>query len=245
MQIATQIDVTFDFRRDTPEGGDPDALSPTLRRYHRLLWSKPLPSGFRFDLTDSTHGVYLHHRSHIGEFFLASDSVVPSFRKERCLALVIAEIPRAEWLHFMSITYTMGGMMLFPGNRVDRKMTLNGARGFHPSIKDRFDLTVECIRRHFDGGTSPLTPTIERYRAFFELFGNFAGFIEFFLLQDIITADGAVRFFHPFADFGLSSPLPKSTDTYQSYRRNALSFIEARNLRILRWCESNLEPPRF
>ena len=37
MQSATHIDVTFDFRRDTPEGGDPDALSPTLRRYHRLL----------------------------------------------------------------------------------------------------------------------------------------------------------------------------------------------------------------
>ena len=33
------LDVTFDFRTDTRAGGDPDALSPTLRRYHRQLWS--------------------------------------------------------------------------------------------------------------------------------------------------------------------------------------------------------------
>jgi integrase len=39
------IDTTFDFRSDTPPGLDPDTYSPTLRRYHRLLWSKPLPSG--------------------------------------------------------------------------------------------------------------------------------------------------------------------------------------------------------
>ena len=42
--------ITFDFRSDTPPGRDPDALSPTLRRYHQLLWSKPLPSGAPFEL---------------------------------------------------------------------------------------------------------------------------------------------------------------------------------------------------
>lgn len=34
-----EIDTTFDFRDDTPEGKDPDQYSPTLRRYHKLLWS--------------------------------------------------------------------------------------------------------------------------------------------------------------------------------------------------------------
>ena len=38
------IDTSFDFRTDA-SGKDPDAYSPTLRQYHRLLWSKPLPSG--------------------------------------------------------------------------------------------------------------------------------------------------------------------------------------------------------
>jgi hypothetical protein len=29
------MDIAFDFRSDTPQGKDPDALSPTLRRYHK------------------------------------------------------------------------------------------------------------------------------------------------------------------------------------------------------------------
>jgi len=61
------IDVAFDFRTDAG-GKDPDSHSPTLRRYHQLLWSKPLPSGAPFDLSVSTPRVYLHHRSSLGEF---------------------------------------------------------------------------------------------------------------------------------------------------------------------------------
>ena len=38
------IDTTFDVRTDAG-GRDPDRYSATLRRYHRLLWSKPLPGG--------------------------------------------------------------------------------------------------------------------------------------------------------------------------------------------------------
>ena len=124
---------------------------------------------------------------------------------------------------------------------VDERMTLNGARGFHPWIKDRFDLTIECIRRHFVGGTSPLAAVIDRYRAFFDLFRDFAGFIDFFLLQDIVTADYAVRFFHPFDDFGRSSPVPVGAAAYQSYRRDAVRFVDARNQRILDWCETNCQ----
>ena len=33
----TAIDVTFDFRKDTPPAKDPDAKSPALRRYHQHL----------------------------------------------------------------------------------------------------------------------------------------------------------------------------------------------------------------
>jgi hypothetical protein len=48
------IDITFDFRTDaTGKNPDPDASSPTLLRYHRLLWSKPLPSSRHFN---SPHG---------------------------------------------------------------------------------------------------------------------------------------------------------------------------------------------
>lgn len=62
------IDTSDDFRTDAG-GKDPDTHSPTLRRYHKDLWSKPLPSGALFDLDDTTPGVYLHHRSGLGESF--------------------------------------------------------------------------------------------------------------------------------------------------------------------------------
>lgn len=38
------IDITFDFRSDA-RGRDPDAYSPTLNAYHKILWSKELPNG--------------------------------------------------------------------------------------------------------------------------------------------------------------------------------------------------------
>lgn len=46
------VDTTFDLRTDAG-GKDPDIYSPTLREYHRLLWSKPLPCGQRLDLVTS------------------------------------------------------------------------------------------------------------------------------------------------------------------------------------------------
>ena len=35
-------------------GKDPDVCSPTLRQYHKLLWSKALPGGRPFDLDDTS-----------------------------------------------------------------------------------------------------------------------------------------------------------------------------------------------
>lgn len=69
--MSTNIDITFDFRRDTPDGKDPDSYSKTLRRSHKQLWSKPLPSGKPFQLSDDIPGHYLHHQSAIGEFSLS------------------------------------------------------------------------------------------------------------------------------------------------------------------------------
>jgi hypothetical protein len=231
------IDTAFDFRSDTPAGRDPDSHSPTLRRYHKLLWSKPLPGGSRFDLIATTPQVYLHHRSEVGEFWLSSDAVIPTFRRERRIAHVIEQIPLPQLESFNAIGYTIGGMMIFPGQRVDRKMTINGARGFHPRIKDRFDLTVECIRRHYLNEGSPLSDVLKRYADFFDLFGDFRGYVRFFLLQDLVDDTGSqVRFFLPCDDFR-TSPLPSSKEDYVSYKQRAVDFIEARSRRIIEFCE--------
>jgi hypothetical protein len=240
MNTFTQIDVAFDFRSDTPPGKDPDSHSRRLGRYHKFLWSKSLPSGVRFDLVDTTPPVYLHHRSELGEFWLSSDAVVPSFTREQKISHIIEQIPEVELRFFNAIGYTIGGMMVFPAQRVDRKMTINGARGFHPRIKDRFDLTVECIRRHYLKKSSPLDDTLARYANFFNLFQNFQGFVKFFLLHDIVEEDfSAVKFFLPFDDFE-TSPLPTSNESYFSYKRCALDFIQARNRRIMTYCKSGL-----
>ena len=231
-----QIDTAFDFRSDTPPGKDPDTHSPTLRCYHKLLWSKPLPSGFRFELVDTTLRVYLHHKSKIGEFWLSSDSVIPTFTRESKIHHVIKQIPPHELDRFKTISYTIGGMMVFPGQRVGGKMTINGARGFHPQIKDRFDLTAECIRRYYLQERSPLLEPLNRYADFFNLFDDFRGYVEFFLLQDIVNDEfSAVKFFMPFDNFK-TSPLPSSKDVYVSYMQHAVEFIEARNKRIREYC---------
>ncbi|HJZ61614.1 MAG TPA: hypothetical protein VKD47_05570, partial [Miltoncostaeaceae bacterium] len=135
------IDIGFDFRTDA-EGKDPDSHSPTLRRYHRLLWSKRLPSGACFDLSDTYRGVYLHHQSALGEFFLSSDAVIPTFTRWLALKPITDQLPEVENEAFRTIAYTIGAMMVFPGNPVDRKWTINQARGCTRSISDRFDLTL-------------------------------------------------------------------------------------------------------
>lgn len=224
-----EIDITFDFRSDTPKGRDPDAASPTLRRYHKLLWSKPLPGGTAFDLSDSRTGSYLHHRSAVGEFFLTSDSVIPSFRK---VPQIKAMIPEAEIEAFNTTSYTMGGMMVFPGNMVDGKMTINGARGCHPRVRDRFDLTLECIRRHYVDEASPLSEPLRRYSDFFRLFADFRGYVDFFLLQDLVIGnDREVKISKPYDNFR-SSPVPRDHHEYRAYRDDAVAFIHARNRRI-------------
>jgi hypothetical protein len=224
------IDTSFDFRTDAC-GKDPDVYSPTLRQYHKQLWSRELPGGRRFDLDDTVRGAYLYHRSELGEYFLCSDSVIPTFTRWASLKHVTGLFTEDENEAFRTIGYTIGGMMVFPGNRIAGKQTINGARGFNRRIADRLDLTLECIRRHYLGQPTPLDQTLRRYSNFFALFEDFRGYVEFFLLQDLVTDASAVRFFMLFDDFNTPS-VPGDGDTYKEYRRLSIEFIEARNRRI-------------
>ena len=47
------------------------------------------------------------------------------YRASRWLAPIIDQIPEVEREEFMRIGYTIGGMMVFPANRIDGKMTIN------------------------------------------------------------------------------------------------------------------------
>lgn len=179
--------------------------------------------------------MYLHHRSELGEFFLCSDSVIPTFTRWESLRHIVELFAEIENEAFRTISYTIGGMMVFPGNRIDGKPTINGARGLNRKIADRFDLTLECVRRHYLGQGSPLGETLTRYRDFFALFDDFIGYVDFFLLQDlVIEGYSAVNFFMPFDDFNAPS-VPKDGNTYKAYRHRSIEFVQARNRRINRY----------
>ena len=123
-------------------------------------------------------------------------------------------------------------MMVFPGNRVDGKLTLNAARGLNRKISDRMDLTLECIRRYYRHEDSPLAPDLARYAGFFALFEDFQGYVDFFLLQDLVSSDyEAVSFFMPFNDFNPPA-IPRDLDTYLEFRHLSIEFTKARNRRI-------------
>lgn len=232
-----QIDVNFDFRSDA-NGGDPDKTSPTLRQYHKLLWDKALPGGGRLTLDAPLGGPYLIHRAAADEIVLTSDAAIPTFTRWDRAAAIVSGTTDEERAHFYDTAYKIGAMMVFPGKRIDGKWTLNQARGCLRRVDDRLDLTLECIRRRYqsDGGANPLGDVLSRYWNFFDLFTDFDGYIEFFLLQDLVD-NGEVRFFTPFDNFA-GSGLPRDPDAYRGYMENALAFIEARNRRISDWSES-------
>ena len=235
------IDVTFNVELDAG-GGDPDRTSPTLRRYHQLLWSKPLPDGTEFTLDATTPHSYLHHASAVGEFFLCSDSIVHSYRGAygNRIGAVMDQVPPEHVAQVHDEGSTIGGYVLFPGDVRDRKPTINGARGMHPRICDRIDLTLECIRRHYTREDSPLAGTLNRYQDFFSLFGDFRHYVEFFLLDDLVDPHSVeIRWYLPFDDFN-RSPLPQTPDEYETYRHASLRFVRDRNRRILEWASMNL-----
>lgn len=223
------IDITFDFRSDA-RGKDPDSTSPTLRRYHRQLWSKPLPNGDHLRLVPGTGGVYLRNESDsLPRLALASDTIATSHPRK--LRALYAQVPAEVNEDFHHRGYTIGGMLVFPVGGAVPGQTINQRRGMHHLIQDRFDLTLECIRLQYAGMVNPLEATLSRYLTFFELFVDFEGYVTFFHLQDLVADDGSVAFLTPFEAFG-APVLPVDLASYLDYRAATLRFVEARNRRI-------------
>jgi hypothetical protein len=224
-----QVDVSFDYRSDS-QGKDPDIFSPTLKLHHKVFWSKPLPNGSIFELV-SEPTRYLVHRSKLGEFCLSSDTISNSLRHQKGMSQIIAQIPSEQLDAFQALGATAGAVTLFPANKIDGGLTINVARGFNSLIGDRFDLTLECIRRHYEGGTSPLSETLKRYSAFFQLFEDFKRFSEFFLFQDLVE-DGSIKYFLPFGGEFSRRANPRTVEEYYQYMKATMTFVEARRLRI-------------
>jgi hypothetical protein len=226
-----EIDITYDMRTDS-NGKDPDSHSKTLKMYHKLLWSKKLPNGKDFLLYDNIEGKYLYHKSDLGEYSLTSDAFIHTYSTWQRTKDLIKLIEKSEIEYFNYISYTIGGIILFPGNPINGLSTLNQERGTNKYINDRMDLTLECIKRYYDNEDSPLFQTIKRYSDFFKLFDDFKDYCDYFLLQDLVTENyKKINFFLPFNDF-IYNVLPKNVDEYNDYKKNSIDFLNKRNNRI-------------
>jgi hypothetical protein len=134
---------------------------------------------------------------------------------------------------FRNLGYTIGGSIIFPSKKIDGKMTINGARGFNVKIADRFDLTLECIRLHYIGRPNPLDETLKSNSNFFDLFSSFRGYVDFFLLQDLVSPDYAqINFFTDIDIVFDNSPLPQRLEEYLTYMQRNIDFLNARNGRV-------------
>ncbi|TKB96307.1 DUF6994 family protein [Pedobacter cryophilus] len=230
------IDINFNFHSDS-KGGDPDICSPTLKKYHQILWSKLLPNGKLFELNKKS-GAYLNHKSDTQEFYLGSDAITNSYKHHKLKFWLTSQI--AEDVEELYIAgSTIGAYTLFPNKKINGFQTINQVRGINKLIDDRFDLTLECIRLFYKNQSSPLYFTLNIFKHFFELFETFKGYVDFFLLNDLVDENYHINFFLPFHDLN-SRPILSNKDEYLIYKQNALSFINSRNIRIMNYIETKL-----
>jgi hypothetical protein len=227
-----QIDTSFDFRNDS-NGKDPDAHSPTLRKYHRFLWSKQLPIGERLELEEIDSN--LVYRFNMQTLKFGSDSISNSYIGTKKIAHLTNDVSHLEFEEFRDKGSTIGGYIIYPSARMGGKMTINGARGFNAKIADRFDLTLECIRLHYQRRENPLDGTFNTptNSFFFSLFKDFKGYVDFFLLQDLTDIQyEKVSFFTQIEKPFEKSPIPETAAEYREYKRASLEFVRLRNQRI-------------
>lgn len=223
------LDINFDYRLDT-KCGDPDTDSQKLYAAHVALWNKELPNGEMFNLEvkgDNYGRLLLKNKLCMN---LSSDRMCPHFdgSYNNKFEGWLTDPEREE------LTYkvrTIGGHIVFPAHK-QNGFTINQARGVSRIICDRFDLTLECIKRFYNKEESPLSKTITNYSDFFDLFIDFKGYIHFFHLQDFVDQHGNIDFTIPFDDFKRPA-LPQTIEEYRQYKMHTLELMDKRNKRIL------------
>jgi len=225
-----EINIEFDYRLDS-KCGDPDTDSQKLYDFHRFLWSKELPNGktFSLEIKSDNYGRLLLKNNLCMN--LSSDRMCPHFdgKYNNRFEGWLSDTERDELKHKVR---TIGGHIIFPAHKKNG-FTINQARGVSRIICDRFDLTLECIRRFYCGEENPISKTLTNYKDFFDLFIDFNGYVEFFHLQDFINQQGQVEFSLPFDNFN-RPPLPQTVEEYKRYKNHTIDLMNRRNKRILK-----------
>ena len=216
---------------------DPDTYSNTLHKYHKLLWDKKLPNGEKLNLISSNNCPYYFSSNILNsKYIFSSDSIIHTYSKRLSMASIVNKFSKVQIDEFYDLASTIGGYIIFPANKIDNKPTINMIRGMHPKINDRFDLTLECIRLWYLKIDNPLYSHFERYKDFFYLFLNFKGYVDFFLLNDLVDDKyEKTKFWLPFEDFNSRKPVPLNEEEYKQYMEEITKFVNLRNGRILQY----------
>ncbi len=171
------------------------------------------------------------------DFDFGSDSIIVELRYKKYQHIIdkVAEIVGDLDLYYEKLlcrSYSIGGMIIFPKH----VNSMNQRRGMDDKISDRWDLTLECIRRHYAREESPLTSIIESDNDFYDLFVDFKGYVDYFFLQDCVSDDySSVDIWCGDASFRKSG-LPETIDDYFEFIRKEHDFLDKRNERIKNYC---------
>ena len=240
--MCNMLDVNHNFYddvKDIPKDKkhDPDSESRELWNYHRLIWHKEVPNpnlpNRMFELDASLNCKNFNLRFGVDCFFnLYLDHKRPIIKE-----IVDQAYKNNEKKRYIDPPYTIGASLIFPKNGTN---SINSRRGCIFEIRDRIDLTLECIRRYYTKeAPNPLGKYLEANKNFFDLFENFENYIEFFLLQDFVSKDlKHVKIFLPFDNFQ-SDGYPKNVHEWETLRDTLIRLVKARNKRINDYCKSN------
>ena len=210
---------------------DPDNKSRSLQKYHSLLWSsRELPNKNFMKLKEGCGCYYLSW----DKFRFGSDSILNIYvhHSNSKIRTIIEEIKRKRkdfaqfYENYLRESYTIAGSIIFPKNGV--KNSINTVRG--RILKDRFDLTLECIRRHYCQENSPMSDVMSANNDFFRLFVNFEEYTKFFFLDDLVEK-GKIKFFLGTGNLD-GTFYPKNIDEWNQLYEKQMDFLKLRKKRI-------------
>jgi hypothetical protein len=233
------FDVSFCFYDEKGYVRDADSESRILQRMHARLWSKDLPNGDRLEWTPDAKTRTLSTELAGGTtVWVSSDTIATTHSNYAGVRELHAGLDAEERDRIERAFYTIAGFMVFPVH----PQSLNQVRGRKWEIRDRFDLTLECIRRHYLAvDDNPLASVLTDDAGFFALFGGgqegFENYVQFFLLDDLWDGQ-SIRWFDGFegSDWDFTTPaLPDSASSYLRYLDVVGTFVTSRNARIADW----------
>lgn len=262
-----KIDVTYNFIKDIDENidrfvtqyldnhdkvRDIDTYSQTLREYQACIYKKALQrhNNIIFDLKLGNNPEYdylywndsIYYGDDLAKSRFASDSIVnmqeryKPVRDNDFVPDLTDEGIKRILKEYVKSASTIGGEIIFPKH----PNSINAARGRNPKIKDRFDLTLECIKRFYEQRDNqekeynPLYDALKADEKFFDLFDDFGDYVEFFYLDGSYVQDGEIKFFiggKPNFDNNFT-PLPTSLEEWEQLYKNQMACLAARNEKI-------------